>query len=56
MEVDSWNSAELGIFSELLYTFAEFEWKIPQNFAEYLGFLGNNQHGIPEEIKVVHRK
>jgi hypothetical protein len=49
-EVDFWNSAEVGVFSELLCTYAEFH-GIP--FEKYRGIPGK-VHGIPEEKCLYH--
>jgi hypothetical protein len=45
--VDFRNSAEIGIFSELLFSSVEFD-KIP--CAKLRGILGEKLHGISKEI------
>jgi hypothetical protein len=55
MEMDFRNSAEVEIFSELLFTFAEFH-IIPRNSKrKNPRDSGKILHGIPEKMPVLHR-
>jgi hypothetical protein len=53
MEVDFWNSAEVGIFlSSFILPWNSTEFQV-QNSAEYYGIPVKKQHGIPKEIMVL---
>jgi hypothetical protein len=56
-EVNFWNSAEVGIFSQLIYASGEFTELRGQNSAEFSGIPRNSGvklHSIPTEIPVFH--